>query len=242
MSSDGIFVIASDLKKNLQFFSASTICLILYKAFLISYSYIMPTHASTIKIMNSNVCIKKLCVSTFVYSICVLTLAAASPPPLVPNIPTVSFPFTAAAAAAVALVVVVVIVIRLLSEGAVRVHHGIHGGLGLAAAAAEGAAGIAGRRQGRPRVHRAGGQAGGIAQRHHSLAQPAAVVRELGAQLGLEEVDLPVVAVLEGGAVPAPGPELVLALVDGVDGAQADAVHEPGILAAELHLRHKYSV
>ncbi len=100
------------------------------------------------------------------------------------------------------------------------------------------------RRQRRPRVHRAGRQAG-IA---HDIAPHLIVVvvviivvvwRHLGAELGLDEVDLLAVALLEGGAVPAAGPELVLTLVDGADGTQADAVHEAGVPLAELNLKPK---
>lgn len=49
-------------------------------------------------------------------------------------------------------------------------------------------------------------------------------------------VHLPGEGGLEGGAVPAPGPELELALVDGAGSALADRVHEAGVLLAEVDL------
>ena len=72
-----------------------------------------------------------------------------------------------------------------------------------------------------------------------TAAQITAGAAQLGAQLGLDKVDLTVVVLLEGGTVPASGPELVLALVDSPHCAQPHAVHEPGVPLAELHLKHK---
>lgn len=137
------------------------------------------------------------------------SLPAAPPPPAL-RVPALPLP-------ALPLVVV--------SEGAVGVGHGVDGRLGD-----EGVAGVG---QGPAGVHRAGRERRVAGHARH----PAHVVAgHLAAQLGLDEVDLAVVVLLEGGAVPPPRTELVLALVDGANRAQAHAVHEPRVPLAELNL------
>ena len=154
--------------------------------------------------------------------------AASAPSPLVANVSTVALPLCSSySSASTALIVI------LLPESAVGAQHGVHGRLGQTAELAR----IAGRGQRRPRVHRASRQAG-IAEGRQAVAE-LMDIRHLGAELGLDEVDLLVVVLLQGGTVPAAGTELVLTLVDGMDRAQADTVHEPGVLLAELHLEKK---
>ena len=61
----------------------------------------------------------------------------------------------------------------------------------------------------------------------------------LATEVSLDQVDLVVDALLHGGAVPPPLPELVLALVNGPHCAEPHGVHEAGVPLAELHLKIK---
>ena len=152
-----------------------------------------------------------------------LTFAASAaslptaPSPATPRVPALPLPPLPLAA---------------VSEGAVRVGHGVDGRVRVERVAGPG------RRQGAARVHRAGGERG---RRIAGVAgHPAHVVAgHLAAQLGLDEVELAVVVLLEGGAVPPARPELVLALVDGAHRSQPHAVHEARVSLAELDLNRK---
>ena len=85
-------------------------------------------------------------------------------------------------------------------------------------------------------VDGAAGQGRQASQLH---PRQAGLAQLLAAQVGLDQVDLVVDALLHGGAVPPPLPELVLALVDGPHCPEPHGVHEAGVPLAELHLKIK---
>ena len=85
-------------------------------------------------------------------------------------------------------------------------------------------------------VDGAAGQSRQAAQLH---PRQAGLAQLLAAQVGLDQVDLVVDALLHGGAVPPPLPELILALVYGPHRPQSHRVHEARIPLAKLHLKIK---